>query len=143
MRTRRFAAAFAGARPVNRDLARVNVTPMIDVVMVLIVFFLLVGHLAGERRGSVDLPSARAGAQESPASRSVFLLVEADGSVRLDGEPIALDALRAALAPLRDRPVQIRAGKDTPYDRVRPALSACREAGIAEVELVVKPETSG
>lgn len=143
MKPRRFAAAFAGARPVNRDLARVNVTPMIDVVMVLIVFFLLVGHLAGERRGSVDLPSARAGVGESPASRPVFLLVERDGALRLDGEPIALDTLAQTLAPLRGRPVQIRAAKDTPYERIRPALDSCREAGIVEVQLVVKPETAG
>jgi biopolymer transport protein ExbD len=143
MKPRRFAAAFAGARPVNRDHARVNVTPMIDVVMVLIVFFLLVGHLAGERRGAVDLPTARAGDQESPASRPVFLLVEPTGDIRLDGQPVALNALPQTLAPFRDRPVQIRAGKDTPYERVRPALTACREAGIAEVKLVVKPETAG
>jgi len=43
--------------------AKINVTPLIDVVMVLIIFYLIVGKLAAERQGHVQLPSSAVGVQ--------------------------------------------------------------------------------
>ena len=51
------AGAAIGVRP-DGSAGHLNVTPLIDIVMVLIIFFLLVGQLAMDRKGAVDLPEA-------------------------------------------------------------------------------------
>ncbi|MEM1186648.1 MAG: biopolymer transporter ExbD [Planctomycetota bacterium] len=128
--------------------ARVNVTPMIDVVMVLIVFFLLVGHLANERRGAVDLPIATQGEDEDSTRRPVVILVEAGGRVRIDGVDVPDDSVvqriasRVAASQSTGRPggVHVRADASTAFADVRPILDACRSVGITEVRLAVHPE---
>jgi biopolymer transport protein ExbD len=102
---------------------RVNVVPMIDVVMCLIVFYLMVGQLALNRAAGVRIP-------------------ETDGALLLDGEPTTAERLAGELtgrtARQPDARVEVRADRDTPYGLIRPALNAARDAGIAEVELVTE-----
>ena len=138
----------APPRPAASNPARINVTPMIDVGMVLIVFFLLVGHLAGERRGRVDLPVATEGAEENAALRPVVVLVVDETTVRVDGTDTPTDQLAQAIAERvaanaqadRDGGVHVRADATVSFDTVRPILSACKDAGITQVQLAVKPE---
>ncbi|MEM7755101.1 MAG: biopolymer transporter ExbD [Planctomycetota bacterium] len=140
------AGAHGGAS--SASVARVNVTPMIDVVMVLIVFFLLVGHLANERRGAVDLPAATQGEDEDGTRRPVVVLVRTAGDVRVDGVGVGdADLGRAISAGVESRRragrfggVHVRADAGIAYDAVRPVLEACREAGVGEVRLAVRPE---
>jgi len=123
---------------------------MIDVVMVLIVFFLLVGHLANERRGAVDLPYASAGEDEDATRRPVVVLVGEGGAVRVGGSGVSMDALAETIAASvarhaaegRDGGVHVRADGAIAFDDVRPVLDACRGAGVASVQLAVRPEWS-
>jgi len=123
------------------DAVRINVTPMIDVVMVLIIFFLLVGRLAGERLGPVDLPSAPGGLAADGAGDEVIVTVrDADGSldVRVNGRPAdpanAASLVRASGGD-GSYAVRLRAERSLGYGRVRPIVQACREAGATEVRL--------
>jgi len=119
---------------------RINVTPLIDVVMVLIVFFLMVGHLVLERRGAVDLPESRAGAPETRDPARLIVLVRGDDTLAVDGRPIERTELARALAERvrAGSTVQVRAGRDLPFSAVRPVLEACREAGAGSVELAAE-----
>lgn len=124
---------------------RINVTPLIDVVMVLIVFFLMVGHLVLERRGAVDLPPSRTGAPETGGAARLIVVIRGPDRVLLEGE--AVD--RASLARrLGDRlsegsVVQVRADRDLPFASIRPVLDACREAGADSVELAASARAPG
>ena len=128
---------------------RINVTPLIDVVMVLIVFFLMVGHLVTERRGAVDLPESRTGAPESRDPARLIVLVREGGAILLEGKPIEREALARALSrALAERvgagsTVQVRAGRDLPFAAIRPVLEACREAGAESVELAAASPARG
>ncbi len=121
------------------DATHVNVTPMIDVVMCLIVFFLLVGHLAVEKRGGVRLPDAAHGSRPDARARPLIIAAPDSARVLLEGRPIGTgelaSALRAALAEEPGRPVQLRAGRDVPYFAVQPLINACREAGVPSVQV--------
>ncbi|MEM9065490.1 MAG: biopolymer transporter ExbD [Planctomycetota bacterium] len=126
------------------DAVRVNVTPMIDVVMVLIIFFLLVGRLAGERLSPVDLASAAGGAPADGAGDEVTLtaVMEQPGvlSVRVDGRATDTDSIAAEIIRARGTDgapfaVRLRAEWSVPYERLRPLVAACRQAGAAEIHL--------
>ncbi len=127
---------------------RVNVVPMIDVVMCLIVFYLMVGQLAMNRAAGIDLPDTdRGGASRPSDAGPVVLGVRDDGALLLDGQAIDAARLPGELAGrLRRDPgarVEVRADRGAPYALVRPALDAARQAGVREVELVTERSGGG
>lgn len=134
-------AAHALTRP-NAHAEPINVTPLIDVVMVLIIFYLIVGHLVLERRGGVDLPTAAFGPREPRGDDPIILTIDRDGSIRLDAEPTPIIALaaraRELLRATPGRSVQIRADRAAPFSSIRPALDALRAAGAQAVGLAAR-----
>ncbi len=128
-------------------IGKVNVTPMIDVVMCLIIFYLLVGKLATAQRVK-DLPTSGEGTSESPASALVVDILPGPGKdsapqLAVNGAAGDVAGLEAALKRLAGNAagkaeVQIRAGKDLPYSQLAPVLAACRRAGLTSVRLVAE-----
>jgi biopolymer transport protein ExbD len=122
--------------------SRVNVTPMIDVVMVLIVFYLLVGQLATDRRARITLPSSATGVEETQRTDPIVIGVTMDGIRSLNGDEIQLDRLEAQVSGMLARspatPVRIRADRETPHRFVRPVFNILREMGVGKVELVTE-----
>ncbi|MEX0876415.1 MAG: biopolymer transporter ExbD [Phycisphaerales bacterium] len=122
--------------------ARVNVTPMIDVVMVLIVFYLLVGQLALDRRAAINLPQTRTGAEDSQQTDPIVVGVTLDGTSTLNGRPIDPDRLgnqiTGMLSAAPGTPIRVRADRRAPYSAVRPVLDDLRALGIGEVQLVTE-----
>ena len=132
-----------------------NLTPMIDVVFLLIIFFVLVSQLARAERVELTLPQLRApaagvGDEDREVVISILPLSHPDadrhwcqvGVRRIIGGRNAVGRLADALADiLRDDPganFTIRAPRDATYERVYPALEACREAGVPEAQLAVE-----
>lgn len=132
----RRAASQARAHPVGH----VNVTPMIDVVMVLIIFYLIVGRLVLERRGQVDLPETRIGEKLPEESDPLVITVAGDGLLRLDGELVRASALPDLIAAraVEGRRVRIRGDRGVPFSAIRPAVDACRKAGVTSIELATE-----
>ena len=130
----------------------INVTPMVDVVMCLIIFFLVVGTLAANRGAFVDLPQSKVGVTESKPT-VVVVTIARDASaagwpqegvrVQVDGEDVTTgEALSAAVrARIAERPelgVQIRADKTLPYGAVESVLAGVREAGMNTVRFATE-----
>lgn len=129
--------------PPHPPATKINVTPLIDVVMVLIVFYLIVGKLASERQAPVDLPTAGSGAREeqSPALVITVAFAPSGASYLIDGQTIdpanLATALKTALpAGPEAGPVHIRADRRLAYALVEPVVKACRDAGLTSVKLV-------
>ena len=128
-------------RPVT---ARVNMTPMIDVTFLLIIFFLLSSRLAQqETQLELDLPAA-ASARHTVAEERPRLTVNVstDGRVMLGSTETALPEMSQRLRIERDRlgddlEVRVRADRSVPYSAVEPILLACAEAGIWNVAFAV------
>ena len=139
---------------------RANLTPLIDVVFLLIIFFMLVAQMTRQRALELELPRL-ADAQAIPmdeAERIVISVVPRHAAAssadafRIDGEPFPpgaagatalADVLRARREQAPAVAVTVRAAFDEPYDRVHPALRAAALAGIDRVELVTLDREDG
>jgi len=125
----------------DTHIAAVNVTPLIDVVMCLIIFYLLVGKLAMEQRAKMILPSTAEGiSQIEPSVLTIEIPTDpALGEARLDGQTLSIAELQAALTTKvsqnSSQAVQLRADRSLPYSRVAPVLEACRLSGLSTVRL--------
>ncbi len=125
---------------------KINVTPLIDVIMVLIVFYLIVGRLATQTQGRVNLPETPAG--DTARSQGVVIVVsagEAAPRIMLDGRDVAIDSLKDALlaklpelvaGETQQTQVQLRADRSLSYGDVAPIVQVCRDAGLTNLELV-------
>jgi biopolymer transport protein ExbD len=130
-------------RAVSGDVG-FNMTPMIDVVFQLIIFFLLSSHLARqETHLPLPLPTADSGqAEEDEGQARVTVNVLADGTLLVASRPIQPEELTALLRQRRGEhgdalQVRIRADRSVPYPRVEPVMLACVRAGVWNVAYAV------
>lgn len=121
--------------------------PLIDIVMVLIIFYLMVGSFINEDYESVPLPLSVAG--ESTAAADVLTinaLARPDGSGRALYRVMSQDIDEAAIRRLVETRrakdpelvVQLRASRDLTYGAVEPAVRAISQAGVARLRLVTE-----
>lgn len=118
-------------------------TPMIDVVFLLIIFFLVSSHLARrESRLQLNLPEATTGEADNDPSPRLTINVEADGTLSLGPTPIDASQLVERLRSARGEQgealrVRLRGDQTAPYAAIEPALAACAEAGVVDIALGV------
>jgi len=119
----------------NHDI---NVTPFIDVMLVLLIIFMVAAPLATVDT-AVDLPTSTATALPRP-HKPLFLSVKADHGLVVGEEPVTKATLAAALDAASDHDrserVLIRADKSVDYDTIMQTLNALRAAGYLKVSLV-------
>ena len=125
----------------------INMTPMIDVVFQLLVFFTATSTIAkNEFSQTVKLPVAEQGRDrdESSQKKKVTANVVATGEVYVAGRSVGAaefqDILRAELAqhPAEQLEVQFRSDRAAPYGAVQPLLLICARAGVWQVSFAVK-----
>jgi biopolymer transport protein ExbD len=126
------------------DEFAMNLTPMLDVVFNLLLFFLAATTFAREEVAmDLRLPQARSGA-ESKGGHQLVVNVFADGRVQVDGRVVTLEALRqklqAAAARDKDQAVLVRGDKQAQFGIGLQVLDACRLAKIGKVDFAALPE---
>ncbi|MBV9076067.1 MAG: TonB system transport protein ExbD [Methylobacteriaceae bacterium] len=132
------AGRIGGSEDELEEAHEINVTPFIDVILVLLIIFMVAAPLATVDV-PVDLPAATASATPRP-EKPLFLTVKADLTLDLGESPVARDALGEALdaATGRDREqrVFLRADKAVPYGELMEVMNRLRDAGYLKVALV-------
>ncbi len=120
------------------EVHEINVTPFIDVILVLLIIFMIAAPLATVDI-SVDLPSSTAQQQPRP-DKPVYLTVKPDLSLALGDAPVAREQLSAALEQMTDGDKQtrifLRADKVVPYGELMEVMNLLRAAGFLKVALV-------
>jgi biopolymer transport protein ExbD len=120
------------------EIHEINVTPFIDVILVLLIIFMIAAPLATVDI-SVDLPAANAERSPRP-DKSLFLTLKSDLSLTIDNDSVNRSTLAAALDRATDGDKQqrvfLRADKAVPYGELMTLMNELRSAGYLHVALV-------
>ena len=121
----------------------INVTPLVDVMLVLLVIFMVTAPMM-QQGVAVDLPNASGAAL--PQSESAFVVsVTVDGKLFLNDTELGLDKLTERLLAIREEKpglvVYLRADNDSSYGNVVSVMAALKQAGIEKLGMIT--ETGG
>jgi biopolymer transport protein ExbD len=127
------------------DKARIEIIPMIDIMMFLLVFFIVITLRMIQGTGiQLDLPSSKTTQELKPTQ--ITIGVQKDGTMYVDGQPYSADALKTKLEEAKkasDKLAVILAGdKELSYQNTLKVMDVARSAGIAQVGLAAKAESN-
>jgi biopolymer transport protein TolR len=127
---------------VHQPLSEINVTPFVDVMLVLLIIFMVTAPMM-QQGVDVDLPETTT-QPIRVLDEPLILTVQKDGKVHIGRREIPQAELKEKLAAIfegRDsRELFLRADKEAPYGVVVKALAAAREAGATKLGMVTEPE---
>lgn len=127
------------------DEPDINLVPLIDVILVLIIFFVVTTTFDARSMLKLELPQAT-GEPATSDTRALVVLVNADGRYFVQDREVLrtdIDALRSVIAEVagddRERPVLLRADARTPHQAVVTALDAVGQLGFTHVSIATAP----
>jgi biopolymer transport protein ExbD len=139
-------------RKTRRVDPRVDITPLIDVVLLLVVFFMLTTTFIGAPAIKVDLPTSSA-KEISKERKEVKITITKDGKIYVDratsgsGDPISLKELGKLLNKTarenRDTMVIVRADENTTHGNVVTVMDLAKKSGLNKLAIATKPEKRG
>ncbi len=129
-------------RQIRSEEPRIDITPLIDVVFLLLIFFMVTTTFQQETRLKVDLPEAVSGVTSVHQER-IVLEVSAEGRYQLQGKSVVAtrDALRGALSalgPAGGRPLVLQADGKAPHEAVVRAMDAARLSGFEKLSIAAQ-----
>jgi biopolymer transport protein ExbD len=123
----------------------ISITPLVDTMLVILIFVLLLGALAVQSGIRVRLPEAAT--QDRESAQEVVLVLTRDDRLYLNDDPVEiaqLDArLRERLQARSDTVVIIRADKEVMHGRVVEVMDIAKNAGAARLSIATEPKVSG
>ena len=131
----------------HRNLIRMNLTPMIDVVFLLIIFFVVSGTMARrEESRPIPLPAATGGEEsDNQETGKLAISIDAGGTLYIGSQSIPAEELKTRL--LREKEasplpleVRVRADRTLLWNQVEPILLLCSEADIANLSFTILPK---
>ena len=129
----------------DEGITNINITPFVDIILVVLIIFMVTTSYIVKQAIKVQLPEAATG--EGIDSTSLGLMIDAKGTLYLDGEPITDDGLRAALRAERERVATeggdivalIAADKVVLHGDVVALIDLVRQEGIARFAINIDP----
>lgn len=124
----------------KKPIAGINMTPLVDIMLVLLIVFMIATQAVDSASVPVKLPKASSASSSAPSALLVH--VESSGGIRLDGRPVDRPGLRQFLTrrAASDTTLQVvlAADENLPYARVMAVLDDIRGAGITRYALKVR-----
>ncbi|HMG23191.1 MAG TPA: biopolymer transporter ExbD [Kofleriaceae bacterium] len=122
-------------------IAEINVTPLVDIMLVLLIIFMLTAHLIARQAIEIELPRAAQSTALPPTTLAITL--KADGAMFLNDRPVTPDALRAAIraAVAGDPKTQavVAGDKRVSHGRVVWVLDTVKSLGITQFAIQIDP----
>lgn len=132
--------AFAQAQTRQHSISEINITPLVDVMLVMLVIFMIAAPVFS-RPIPLDLPKA-AREQRTPPPPPLALRIDAAGEVFLAGQPVPLSALGSMLSAERERAgtapliLNIEASGEADYQVVAKVLATAENEGLSHIRLL-------
>lgn len=126
-----------------RPIAEINVTPMVDVMLVLLIIFMVAAPMltAGV---DVNLPDSKAKALQTEDQKPIEITVDKNGKIYLADTEVKRAALTSILKPMmegdEERRIYIRGDRDIEYGKIMEVLGYLNSAGFRKVALISKPK---
>ena len=124
----------------NREvLSEINVTPFVDVMLVLLVIFMVTAPLL-QQGIDVNLPKAKG--KDLPPEERVTLVLKKDGAIYMNENPVSLKDMKHKLEAISklNPNVFLKADKDVPYGLVVEVMGEIKEAGIEKLGMITEPK---
>lgn len=135
----------SSSRGPGNTMADINVTPLVDVMLVLVIIFMITAPMLNNSGVEIDLPKAETPPLDMNADDQLILSMDGERRVFIndDDTPFTVDELPARLRAIAqanpERPVFLRADGDLPYREVVHLLEVAKGAGMPRVGLVFDP----
>lgn len=127
----------------RRLLSQINVTPFVDVMLVLLVIFMVTAPML-EQGIDLDLPEVKASTIK-PSTEPLTLSINKKGTIYISNKKVALEDLRKKLAAIKkrtpDKSVILKADKNVKYGRVAETMAVIKNAGINKIAMITNPVT--
>lgn len=122
-------------------LSEINVTPFVDVMLVLLVIFMVTAPLL-QQGIDVNLPKAKG--KEMPSEERITLIVKKGSMIYMNDNPVSLTEMGKKLRALSSSNpnVFLKADKDVPYGFVVEVMGEIKEAGIEKLGMITEPKIS-
>jgi biopolymer transport protein ExbD len=123
----------------------INMTPMIDVVFNLLVFFLLSAtYITEERQLELQVPAVPSAAPAVSAPSDLVINIASEGAISINEQVLSIEGLEQRLESARknfpDQGVSIRGDKQAAYEFVAKVLSVCKRVGIRRIDVMVQEQ---
>jgi biopolymer transport protein ExbD len=125
----------------DEEQAGINLTSLIDVVFLLLIFFMITStFIKVERKLDLELPVAKAAEVEQKERKPIQIEMDKRGRITLDGQLVTMKALEAKLKEFQGKrkSAVVRADRRLKHGTVTAVLGLCRDAGIREIAIAVK-----
>lgn len=131
----------APAKPARGPMGDINMTPLIDVMLVLLIIFMVTAPLIASSL-KLDLPQTE-GTSPSDAPEALALTLDAEGRLFIGSERAELAEVHALAERAKpDTEVQLRADTSVPYGRVAELIGVLQQAGLSRIAFVAAPAAS-
>lgn len=120
-------------------LSEINVTPFVDVMLVLLVIFMVTAPLM-QQGVDVNLPKAKG--KELPPDERISLVIKRDRTVYMNDTPVSMAEMKQKLEAISklNPNVFLKADKDVPYGLVVEVMGEIKEAGIEKLGMITEPK---
>ncbi len=122
-----------------KEISDINMTPFVDIVLVLLIIFMSVATFIVEGKIPVNLPKAKT-SQSSSKDNLVTITIKKDGELYINDQKILEEDLVKALSKYKDKTVVLRASKETPFQYVVNVIDACRQNSITHYLIETKKD---
>jgi len=120
-------------------LSEINVTPFVDVMLVLLVIFMVTALLM-QQGEDVNLPQAEG--KDLPPEERISIIIKKDRSIYMNDTPVAMAVMKQKLEAISklNPNIFLKADKDVPYGLVVEVMGEIKEAGIEKLGMITEPK---